>query len=52
MKSVTWVLLSNSALPYRVSRLGRPRSFPANFFEHGAAALTDRGIVLVFAHVD
>src|SRR5580658_5960065 len=27
-------------------------SLPSNFFEHGAAALADGGIVFVFAHVD
>ena len=34
-----------------LSRLWKPRSRPVNFFEHGAATLAHRGIVLVLAHV-
>src|SRR5260370_33634959 len=34
-----------------LSRLPRPRSRTVNFFKHGAAALADRGIVLVLAHM-
>src|SRR6266478_9188877 len=36
---------------YTLSRLPRTQSGAVNFFEHGAAALADRGIILVLADV-
>src|SRR5260370_31485693 len=47
-----WIYVTSSrGYNTSLSRLPRPRSRAVNFFKHGAAALADRGIVLVLAHM-
>src|SRR5229473_4965077 len=49
--TVWFYVTSSPGYNTSLSRLPRPRSRAVNFFKHGAAALADRGIVLVLAHV-